>query len=517
MAGGSGTSVRPLVAASLTALATAAVHGRCVAFGFTGLDDRDLVVDDAQFLAAPGSVLRAFSRAYMHEVDPSHGYYRPIVTASFALDARWSSASHPWGYHATNVALHAAASVLFLALLRELAMGAWPALAGAIAFAVHPALASAVAWIPGRNDSLLAVFALAAWLAFARDAARPSVGWRTAHLAAFALALLTKETAAVVPLVCMAHALLVGPGGGATGELPTVRTRQDRVRITTYIAGWTMALAGFAALHAGLRSPPLRIGWDSARVLVASAGKVLVPIFPAAFASAEDLSLWPGLLAIAALTGATLRVPGVRRRVVALGAVVFVVGLAPTLAFAGPALDCRLELPACGALLAAIEVARAAWASRAAGEGTHTGAIGVAVAVLAALAIVTVAFEGSFRDPRAFAMQAVDDAPHSSLAHVCLGSVLQAEGDTDRAATEYRTALSLGPAEIAHNNLGVIAMANGHWPEAERELRSEIDLQPGYARAYANLAIVLRHEGRLEESRAAQARADTLGAPLGGR
>jgi Flp pilus assembly protein TadD len=273
-----------------------------------------------------------------------------------------------------------------------------------------------------------------------------------------------------------------------------------------------VAFAGFAALHAGLRSPPLRIGWDGARVLVASAGKVLVPVFPAAFASAEDLSMWPGVLAIVALTGAALRVTGVRRRVVALGAAVFVVGLAPTLAFAGPALDCRLELPACGALLAAVEIARAAWASQAAGESKHAGAIAAAVACLAALAIVTVAFEGSFRDPRAFAMQAVDDAPRSSLAHVCLGSVLQAEGDTARATTEYRTALSLGPAEIAHNNLAVIAMGDGRWTEAERELRSEIDLQPTYARAYANLAIVLRHEGRLEESRTAQARADALAA-----
>jgi hypothetical protein len=501
MAGGSATSVRPLVAASLTALTAAAVHGRCVAFGFTGLDDRDLVVDDAPFLAAPGSVLRAFSRAYMHVVDPSHGYYRPIVTASFALDARWSGA-HPFGYHATNVALHAAASVLFLALLRGLAMGPWPSLAGAIAFAVHPALASAVAWIPGRNDSLLAVFALAAWVAFARDAARPSVRWRTAHLAAFGLALLTKETAVVVPLVCVAHALLVGPGGEARG---------GRSRAAIYAVGWFLALAGFAALHLGLRSPPLRIGWDSARVLVASAGKALVPVFPTVLASAADLPLWPGVLAIAVLAGASLRLAGVRRRIVALGAVVFVVGLAPTLASGGPALDCRLELPACGALLAAVEIARAAWSSRSTGASSLAAAIGATT--LASLAIVTLAFEGSFRDPRAFALQAVDDAPHSPLAHVCLGSVLQAEGDTARAAAEYNTALSLGPAEIAHNNLAVIAMGDGRWTEAERELRSEIDLQPAYARAYANLAIVLRHEGRLEESRAAQTRADALGAP----
>jgi Flp pilus assembly protein TadD len=56
-------------------------------------------------------------------------------------------------------------------------------------------------------------------------------------------------------------------------------------------------------------------------------------------------------------------------------------------------------------------------------------------------------------------------------------------------------------------------MSSDRWADAERELRSEIALQPAYARAYENLAIVLYHEGRLDESRAAQSRADALKAP----
>jgi hypothetical protein len=505
MAGGRTTSLGPraLVGAALSASAAALVHGRCVAFGFTGLDDRDLVVDDAPFLSAPGSVLRAFTRSYLHVVDRSHGYYRPIVTASLALDARWSGA-HAFGYHATNVALHAAASALLFLLLGALSMGPWPSLVGAIVFAVHPALAAAVAWIPGRNDSLLAVFALAAWIAFVRDAAAPSIRWRAAHLTAFGLALLTKETAVVIPLVCLAQAALVPPEPGARRPSPR--------RWVGYAAGWTVALAAFAALHAGLPAPAVPALGTVARVVVASAGKILVPFFPSAFASVEDLPVWPGVLGIAALAAASLRVPGVRRPVVLLGAVAFVVSLAPALALGGAtSLDCRLEWPACGALVAVVEVARAAWQSRSAREGTLAAAL--AATTLAVLVAVTIAFEGSFRDPRSFATQAVDDAPHSALAHVCLGSVLQAEGDLDRAAAEYAAALSLGPAEIAHNNLAVIAMSSDRWADAERELRSEIALQPAYARAYENLAIVLYHEGRLDESRAAQSRADALKAP----
>src|SRR5580692_2290602 len=324
-----------------------------------------------------------------------------IVTSSFALDARWSG-QHPWGYHATNVALHAAASALLFVLLRELAPGPWPALGGAVLFAVHPALASAVAWIPGRNDSLLAVFALTAWIAFARDAASPSNGWRAAHLAAFALALLTKETAVVIPLVCLAHVVLVRPRVPRQDSPSSPRERGLGGEILVYAAGWTAALGAFAALHAGLHAAALRVTAQSAKVLVASAGQILLPLAPTAFTSAEDLSVWPGLLAIGVLTVVSLRVQGVRGRVVALGATVFVLTLAPTLVLGGAtALDCRLELPACGLFLAVVEVARARWRSRSAAEPGVVTAIGATA--IAVCAVVTIAFEGSFRDPRSFA------------------------------------------------------------------------------------------------------------------
>jgi tetratricopeptide (TPR) repeat protein len=511
MAGGHAKRSSAVVGPALTAALALAVHGRSVGFGLTGLDDRDLVVDDAAFLSAPGSVLRAFTRAYLHVVDPAHGYYRPMVTASLALDARWGE-GHLFAYHATNVLLHAAASALFCVLLQELAMGARVALAGAAAYAVHPALASAVAWIPGRNDSMLAVFALAAWIALARDARSPAAGWKAMHLGAFFLALMTKETAVVLPVVFVAHLLCVGPAddAGAAGAGP--RAWLLARRLPPYAIAWAVALVSFAALHGAVDARAL--GWtaDSARVLVASAAQVLFAASPGALASPADMPVVPGLIAVAAIGAATTLMAGVRRRVVLLGAVTFVATLVPTLlSGAGPALACRLELPACGAILAASEIVRALAAARPA-EGRR-GLAALVAAGVGVLAMVTVAFEGSFRSPRAFAIEAVDDAPHAPLAHVCLGSVLQAAGDDDRAAAEYRAALALGPAEIAHNNLGVLAMSAGRWDEAERELRSELAIQPRYARAYRNLAIVLRHEGRDEEAGVAEMHADALVAP----
>ncbi len=484
--------------------AVALVHGRSLAFDFTYLDDEDLIVDDHAFLGRPASLLGAFGRSYMHVVDRGHAYFRPLVTVSYALDAQWSGV-RALGYHATNVALHGVASVLLLALLRRYAIPRIVATGAALVFATHPALAAAVAWIPGRNDSLLAVFALAAWRLFLRDRARPSGMARALHFVFFSLALLTKETAGVLPLVWTAHAALLERDRGP---------RERRARAVVYVAGWGALVAAILLAHGSLGRAAEGAGAPDVartlRVLAASLGKIVFPFSPSVLAVPEDLSPWPGGLAAVGLAVAARRVPGVRGRVVALGLTAFVLLLAPVLAMPGTlVLDNRLYLPACGVLLAVAEIVRAAACERPEPAAARL-LVGLTAVAVGVLGVVTAAYEGSFRDRRAFAREAVAGSPHSALAHFCLGQTYQIDGDDDRALAEYGASLSLGPGEVVHNNVAVIHMKNARWPEAELELREELAINPGYARAYENLAIVLRREGRDDESRAAAQRAREL-------
>jgi hypothetical protein len=514
--------VRPAGAGRLAlpagvAFAAIAAHARSAGFALTDLDDRDLLVDDQTFLAQPASLVRAFGRAYMHVVDPAHAYYRPMVTVSYGLDALLSGA-RPIGYHLTNLALHAVASVLFLAVLRRFAMP--PLVAGitAIAFAVHPALTAAVAWIPGRNDSLLAVFALGAWLFFLRDRSLTSQSererktgrredgrdWdangsagaraidRTMHMGLFALALLTKETAIALPLVWLLQAVLVGPR-------PEGRA--------FYGAGWALLVGTVVLLHRALSGGVNAVSAGALAgnlpQLFACLGKVVFPVDPTVLAAPEDVSPWPGLIAALGIAAGTRFVHGVRPAVVAFGMSAFVLLLLPVLAAPGTlVLDNRLYLPACGALLAVAEIGRAAAFERAEPLEPKLFVALSAIALLVLVAI-TAGYEESFRDPRAFARAAVSGAPHSALAHFCLGKAYQTDGEDDRALAEYETSLALGPGEVVHNNIAVIHMAHARWADAERELREELAADPRYARAYGNLAIVLRHEGRDAESRAA--------------
>lgn len=462
---------RRLAPGSATVAAVAlAVHARTLGFGFTGLDDRDLVVGDQAFLAQPANLLRVFGRSYLHVVDAAHGYWRPLVTASYVLDAQWSGA-RPLAYHATNLLLHAVASVLVLALLRRFGLGRLLALAGALVFAVHPTLASAVAWIPGRNDTLMAVLGLASWLCLRR-------GSRPAHLVFFGLALMAKETAAALPLVWIVEA---------------VARRRGRRAWPLAVAWAGIVLARFA-VHAGTPHVTLREIAANAPLLAIAAGKVFLPLRPTALAAMEDLPVWPGLAAAALVALATWRVAHIRRGVVAIGAFAFAALLAPVLVVPGDlVLESRFYLPAVPALVVAGEIARAVSVER-------RLVIAFSGVLVAALALVTAAFEGVFHDDRAFAREAVAGSPRSSLAHVCLGQALQRAGDDAGALAEYRAALALGPAEVAHNDIAVIAMKNARWSEAENELRAEIVLNPGFATAYYNLAVVLRREERMTDA-----------------
>ena len=468
-------------------LAAFAVHGRDVAFGFTSLDDLTLIVDDQPFLASPGAPFAAFGRAYFHVIDAGHAYYRPIVTASYALDARWSGAS-PFGYHATNVVLHAVAALLVFALARRIRIREGVAICAALVFAVHPAVVEAVAWIPGRNDLLLAVFALAALLFYARGAL-------LAHLACFALALFTKETALAVPPVCVLYAWLVARGDASpAGELRASMPRSASRR-WMFVIGWALVTIAFACARARVRDTAgfasavdPRVALGHAAVLVTGLGKLVLPVNLSVLATTQDAPPWAGVAGAAALALFVWRAPRVRPRVALFGALLFALALAPALFAPGSlALESRLYLPLVGVLLVVAAIVDALAIER-------RVIVACAASTAMALAALSFGYAEAFRDPRAFANAAVLGSPRSSLAHFTLGQSQQLRGDLDRAAREYALALLFDPREpIVHNNLAVIYMRRAEWARAEDELHQELDVNPGYETAEKNLAIVGRH------------------------
>src|SRR5215467_10675448 len=136
-----------------------------------------------------------------------HDVTRPIVNFSYAVDrALWGPA--PFGFHLTSVLLHALNVVLLFALARRVRLDVIPAFAAAALLAVHPMMTEAVGYVSGRSEVLCAAFLLIALLCANRWLYGPEERrgrWLGLSLAAWAAALMTKETAAMFPFVLVLY------------------------------------------------------------------------------------------------------------------------------------------------------------------------------------------------------------------------------------------------------------------------------------------------------------------------
>ena len=184
------------IAASL-ALAVLLVYGGALRHAFVW-DDHAYLEQNA-FLRSPRNLLEL--------KDPSAvmNAARPVWILSAMADVQLWGLS-PRGHHLTSLILHAWNALLVLALARAGGASRTAAWLGALLFAVHPLAAEAVCMASFR-PSLLAGTGMACAVLCALRMQQAQGGgrwaWLGATLASTAFALGSKETAAVLPLLCL--------------------------------------------------------------------------------------------------------------------------------------------------------------------------------------------------------------------------------------------------------------------------------------------------------------------------
>ena len=148
------------------------------------------------------------------------GHYIPLTWLTFGLDyAVWGM--DPFGYHLTNLVLHAANAALVYWIAVWLLTLAVPglssewlglrltAMTAALLFSLHPLRVESVAWATERRDVLCGFFYLLAILAYLRACEAQSASargrrlWYGAAVAAFAISLLSKSMAVSLPVVLL--------------------------------------------------------------------------------------------------------------------------------------------------------------------------------------------------------------------------------------------------------------------------------------------------------------------------
>ena len=494
------------------AIAAAAVFANSLNNGFA-LDDLPLVRDNPAIRSLESLPLH-WTEPYWGAGDASAGLYRPLTLSSFTLN-RAIFGPAATGYHAVNVALHVAVSLLVWCTARAISGRPGGATLAALLFALHPLHSEAVANIAGRAELLGALWVLSAWACHRRSsdaAGRAAHGWSAAALGCFALALASKENTVLAPLLFL------------LGDLQARRAADRAGRYVGYGAVLAAMLALRFAVLGGLKGAGDAMFIDNpaafsgAAVRVATAGWVQLRyltllVWPHPLSSdysfdaiprvlsTVDPRLWAGLLALATPLAATAL--GWRRsRALALGASIWLLFMLPgsNLLFpAGTLMAERLAyLPSAGACLIAGHLAARLLA--------HSGrprvaAIAGFVFLAVSLAWTTVARNPDWRNNATLALADVRSYPRSAKLQAGAGIALHARGDLEAAARAYRRALEIYPdyAQI-HYNLGELLSLGDDLRDPIEHLERATQLAPDNPRPYKRLAELLELVGRPDDA-----------------
>ncbi|MCZ6689204.1 MAG: glycosyltransferase family 39 protein [Planctomycetota bacterium] len=449
------------------------------------------VWDDHGFIDGPwleshrSRPLSTFTRGSMEgsSLWQTAGYYRPLVTltkvADFILWERW-----PPGYHLTNLAMHVVCVILAYGILRRtLGVGWIPFFASAI-FAVHPVHAESVSFFAGRTDVLYTLFLLISVHLFLdhRSGRLRSVAW-PASLVAFAAALLSKETAACLPMM-LAILLVTDPRGGRRRWLALI---PYLVLLVIYLTIRLIVLP-----QAGIvTSYPPAFG-DFSSTLATMPGVLLiycrVSLIPAALAVYREIGLIPsiadpraisGLVAVLALFASGVLVR--RHRVLLLAWAWFLLPLLPVsnlIPSGAIQADRYLYLPVLGSSILI------AWAIEQVMQRRAWVGLALAGAVTISLLSMTIHRNRDWRDDASLWRANVADYPRSVDARLNLGAALGKEQNPFGAIEHLEEAHRLAPHHpLVSYNLGFAREEAARIVTEPGEMRSLLEDAEGSYRA----------------------------------
>jgi len=200
-------------------------------------------------------------------------YFRPLVVVTFALDwMLWGF--NAWGYHLTNVLLHAIAAVYLYFFLRRSKVSWIAALTGSLFFAIIPANTATAVYISERSDAMVTVFSLCGLFCLGNYHRSNRLGWLIGLNALLVLTLCSKEIGVALPfLVVFYWIYLELPATLSDGPLTRAKlwsyARSETGRVwQTLIDGWKQLII--------VTAPPVAIliGYMLYRSLVLPTGMI---------------------------------------------------------------------------------------------------------------------------------------------------------------------------------------------------------------------------------------------------
>jgi tetratricopeptide (TPR) repeat protein len=524
------------------ALPIAALWPLC-AHSFTAWDDNSTVADNPSLNPVTVHSLHTWWTTTRKDLYVPVTYTVWGTIALFAhlpRTATTPSYLNPVPFHTANLVLHVLCCIVVFELLRLLIGKTWPAAVGALIFGLHPVQVEAVAWVSGLKDVLGGLLALVAiWqylVAVKKNQARQSAHWHYAiATAAFILSMLAKPTESITPLLA--------------GLIDVALMHRPWRRSLFWLWPW-LVLSAACVVEAKLVQPVMGTPRNVEIVLrplvaIASVGfylrKLLLPVNLCVDYGLRPIlaihSPWLVADAVMLITGGTV-LWLVRRwaRPLALGAVFFLVALAPVLGFVtfdfqwySTVADHYLYVPMFGVAL------MAAWiVGRYRSMGVAIGAAGI-IGVLATtsyfqtrywagtstlfyhvidvnpdsapayhqLAMIAIDQE-NYPAAEALSKASIRLRPEAPLGYISLGMALWHMNHKEAAAQQYSNALhadgSQDSVEAVLEDLAGVEAELKHFSIAENLQREVVARNPTVADAHFDLGSILERENKLPEA-----------------
>jgi hypothetical protein len=468
-----------------------AVYGHTLSFGLTNFDD-NLLVEKQEIFNSFKNIGTLFSTDAFFSV--SRVYYRPILNLTYMIDASISG-SKIFFYHLDNILLHFLAVCPIFYFLKKLTNKTYLAFVLSLFFLIHPVLTQAVVWIPGRNDSLLTILIMAAVLCFMRFSSQSRLGSFLAYLIFLFLALLTKEVALFLPLLIIFYFLTIGKKDQLENSNKLLIVFSSAAVVFIYFLMRRLALDGGAPLDLNLVIKNLPVAMAMAFKM---SSQVILPAKFAVLNTELDSSSIYSLIVLPILLIVIFFSRQRRNDYVWFGVFWFLFFfLVPFILSDGSAyLSHRMYLPLIGFLIILSEID---WLKNLDWQSKRVWVITTILLIL--LASMTYRNSLNFKDPLSFWQRAVEDSPHSSLAHSNLGSIYSEQNNLAGALSEFSRSLELNPEQrTTHYNLGVVYLEKNNLAAAKDEFEKELKNNPNFYKAWSDLGIIYYRQGKPEEA-----------------
>jgi Flp pilus assembly protein TadD len=474
--------------------------------------------------------------------------YRPLRMITYAIDYQLTGLN-PVGYHISSIVFHALTTLVLYFTILALTGKSRVAFFAACLFAVHPVHTDSVAYISGRRDILSTLFYLLGFYCFLKARQKEKPYLLILVLAAYLLALASKEMAVTLPVICFLYDLLENLSAGESFfERCSTAVKQSISRNRLFYLSFLVPAILFTCYKVLIKSPSNKVGFygGDLYIQVLTVGKILMyyikllffPInlladysfnsFPLSTSFFEPTTLlsFALLCSLAVLTVKLLN----RNKTMAFAVLWFFITLLPVchiIPHHELLAEHYLYLPSFGFVLLIALVLENTLTSTTWRRSILLGFVfvillfatrtfyrnydwknsftlwskTVATSPNCVRAINNLGIEyykrKNYKEAESLYQRALKIQPAYEKAYYNLGNLYRVKQDFARALAMYQKTAQLNPNNFRnHNNLGNAYAMQGLYPQALKAYQRALRQKPRYAEAHNNLGNVYRSLGQ---------------------